>query len=427
VNPWRAIVHGILSRVTAGSIEIVESYPGGRTARFGPASGDLSARVVVNDPGLYGKLARSKSIALGTSYATHAWETDDLPSLLRIIARDISKADPVRRRFAPFLLPFQRLGSLRMLNTRDGARKNISRHYDLGNDMFELFLDRETMMYSAANFAAPEQSLEEAQRNRLEMICDALELQSSDHLLEIGTGWGGLAVHAASHRGCRVTTTTISHEQAEYARARVRAAGLEDLVEVQETDYRDLHGTYDKLVSIEMIEAVGWEWFDTYFERCSELLAPEGLFFLQSIVIDDSAYEIEKRTRSFANQVIFPGGCLPSVGSIQSSIGRRTDLRTVALEDISQSYVLTLQAWRDRFEAAVERLEELGYDEPFRRTWSFYLAFSEAGFAEARIRDVQMVFAKPRWAGAPRPIEAGNAESLPGRAGDAMEAGTAGA
>jgi cyclopropane-fatty-acyl-phospholipid synthase len=290
-----------------------------------------------------------------------------------------------------------------MLNTRSGARDNIAAHYDLGNEMFELFLDHESMMYSAAVYEDPAESLEQAQRRRLDIVCDSLELRGDDHLLEIGTGWGGLAVHAASRRGCRVTTTTISREQREYAEARVRAAGLDRLVTVVGEDYRDLAGRFDKVASLEMIEAVGWEWFDTYFRRCSELLNPDGLFFLQAIVVADQAYEIEKRTRSFANQVIFPGGCLPSIASIQSCIASQTDLRTVSLADISPSYVLTLRAWRERFEAATERLEELGYDERFRRTWSFYLAFSEAGFAEARIRDVQMLFAKPRWRGRPQP------------------------
>ncbi len=402
-RPWRRIVHSIMSRIEAGRIEVEERFPGGESVGFGPESAELRARIVVNDPDIYGKLVRSKSIAFGESYAQRGWETDDLYALLRIVARDIGKADPVRARFAPLLAPFQRLTTLKMLNTRSGARSNISRHYDLGNDMFELFLDHETMMYSAANYETRDQPLEEAQHNRLELICEQLELTPSDHLLEIGTGWGGLAVHAASSRGCRVTTTTISAEQASYARERVRAAGLEHLVTVEETDYRDLTGTYDKLVSIEMIEAVGWEWFDSYFEKCSDLLKPDGLFFLQAIAIADSAYELEKRTRSFANQVIFPGGCLPSVQSIQGSIASQTDLRTVALQDISESYVLTLRAWRERFEAATDRLIELGYDERFRRTWTFYLAFSESGFAETRIRDVQMLFAKPHWAGQPRP------------------------
>ena len=423
MNAARPIVHALLRRVRAGSIEVEERWPGGETISFGPPSSPLRARVAINDPGLYGKLARSKSVAFGRSYAARGWETEDLPALLRIVARDIGRADPLRRRLAPLLLPFQRLGSLGMLNTRAGARTNISSHYDLGNEMFELFLDRETMMYSSARFIDPAQSLEAAQRDRLDDVCRQLELRGDDHLLEIGTGWGGLAVHAASRRGCRVTTTTISREQREYAEARVRAAGLEDLVTVIGADYRDLEGTYDKLVSIEMIEAVGWEWFDGYFRRCSELLARDGLLFLQAIVIADSAYEIEKRTRSFANQVIFPGGCLPSVESIQGSISRCTDLRTVRLEDISPSYVLTLRAWRQRLEAAADRLEELGYDDRFRRTWSFYLAFSEAGFAETRIRDVQMLFAKPRWSGPPR--VASSPDGALERAADGAPAGGA--
>jgi len=401
-DPWRRIVLAVLRRIEAGSVELVETYPGGGGCRFGPASGPLRARVEVHDPRVYRRIVKSKSIGLGQTYADGLWETDDLVALLRIAARDVSRGDPLRRRLAPLLLPFQRLATLPMLNTRSGARSNIAAHYDLGNEMFELFLDREAMMYSCAYYETGEETLERAQHVRLERVCDALELKPSDHLLEIGTGWGGMAVHAASTRGCRVTTTTISREQREYAEARVTAAGLEDLIDVIGVDYRDLAGSYDKLVSLEMIEAVGWEWFDAYFRDCSRLLGPAGLFFLQAIVMTDGAYELEKRTRSFANQVIFPGGCLPSVESIQRSIARGTDLRTVALEDISASYVLTLHAWRERFDEATERLEELGYDERFRRTWRFYLAISEAGFAEARIRDVQMLFAKPRWSGRPR-------------------------
>jgi cyclopropane-fatty-acyl-phospholipid synthase len=401
-DPWRRVVHAVLRRIEAGSLELVERFASGRRLRFGPAATPLRARVEVRDPGAYRRVALSKSIGLGQSYAEGQWEADDLVALLRIGARDVTRGDPLRRRIAPFLLPLQRLATLPLLNTRSGARSNVAAHYDLGNEMFELFLDREAMMYSCAYFATGEETLERAQHIRLERICDALELKPTDHLLEIGTGWGGMAIHAASTRGCRVTTTTISREQREYAEARVVAAGLEDRISVLGADYRDLTGSYDKLVSVEMIEAVGWEWFDAYFRDCSRLLGPAGLFFLQAIVMTDAAYELEKRTRSFANQLIFPGGCLPSVESIQRSIARETDLRTVALEDISSSYVLTLRAWRERFEAATDRLGELGYDERFRRTWRFYLTFSEAGFAEARIRDVLMLFAMPHWCGRPR-------------------------
>jgi cyclopropane-fatty-acyl-phospholipid synthase len=255
------------------------------------------------------------------------------------------------------------------------------------------------MLYSSAVFERPDASLEEAQLARMERVCRKLELVSDDHLLEIGTGWGGMAAFAASQYGCRVTTTTISREQREYAEARVRAEGLEDRVTVLGADYRELDGSYDKLVSLEMIEAVGWQYFETFFRRCSELLEPHGLFFLQAIVIDDRAYEAEKSTRSFATELIFPGGCLPSLEVIQRCLARATDMRTAWLDDISSSYVLTLREWRRRFVAATDRLEELGYDEPFRRLWTLWLALSEAGFAEARIRDVQLLAAKPGWRG----------------------------
>ncbi len=338
-------------------------------------------------------------MGLGEAYAAGMWTADDLVEVARIGAREVGRMDGLRRRAAPLVRPVQRLGSLPVLNTRGGARRNIAAHYDLGNQLFELFLDREAMMYSSAVFEHEGQTLEEAQLARLERIFGRLELGPGDHLLEVGTGWGGLAVQAALRRGCTVTTTTISREQRSHAEARVRAAGVEGLVTVLGADYRDLTGRYDKLVSIEMIEAVGWQYFDRFFERCSELLEPRGLFFLQAITVDDRAYEAEKTTPSFATELIFPGGCLPSLEVIQRAVVRRTDMRPVWLDDISPSYALTLRIWRERFLAARDRLEELGYDEPFRRLWELWLAMSEAGFREARIRDLQMVIAKPGWPG----------------------------
>jgi cyclopropane-fatty-acyl-phospholipid synthase len=363
------------------------------------AGGGTPVRVEVRSPRAYVELARRRSVGLGESYAAGMWETNDLVALLRISAREVRRADPVRRRLAPLVRPLHRLGTLPLLNTRRGARRNIAAHYDLGNELFELFLDRDSMMYSSALFEHGDETLEEAQAARLERVCERLELVGDDHLLEIGTGWGGLAVHAASRHGCRVTTTTISREQREYAEARVRAAGLEDRVTVLGADYRDLEGRYDKLVSLEMIEAVGWQYFETFFRRCSELLEPHGLFFLQAIAIEDGAYEAEKSGRSLARDLIFPGGCLPSLEIMQRCIARVTDLRTVWLDDISASYVLTLRHWRERFVAASEKLSRLGYDEPFRRLWELWLAISEAGFHEARIMDLQLVAAKPGWRG----------------------------
>jgi cyclopropane-fatty-acyl-phospholipid synthase len=314
--------------------------------------------------------------------------------LTRIAARNMPALDRVRRRWHPVLGRAQRLGRLVPRNSRRGARANISAHYDLGNELFAAFLD-ERLMYSCAYFPHPEATLEEAQLAKLERICRQLELGPDDHLLEIGTGWGGMAIHAAAEHGCRVTTTTISREQHAYATARVRELGLADRVTVLDRDYRDLTGRYSKLVSIEMIEAVGWQYFPVFFERCSSLLAADGLMLLQAIVIDDDAYEVEKASKSFANTHVFPGGCLPSERVIGDLVAARTDMRRHWGDDITPHYAETLRLWRERFDRAAPDLARRGYDERFRRLWTFYLSFCEGGFRERRIRDVQLVFAKP--------------------------------
>jgi len=394
----RGAVHAVLARIRSGRVELRETRSHSMK-RFGPDDAPLRAAVEVHDPRFYDAVALRRSVGLGESYADRLWDSPDLVDLLRIGAKEMFRLDPTRRRLAPLARPVHRLAMLPLLNTRRGAWRNIASHYDLGNEMFETFLDTESMMYSSACFEHEDQSLEEAQRNKLERICGALELGPDDHLLEIGTGWGGLAVHAAREHGCRVTTTTISREQREYAETRVRAAGLEGLVTVLGADYRTLQGRFDKLASIEMIEAVGWEYFDLFFRRCGELLEPDGLMFLQAICIDDRAYEAEKSTRSFANRLIFPGGCLPSVERIHRCLASETDMRDVWLEDISPSYALTVRAWRERFIASSSRLEELGYDRRFRRLWELYFAISEAGFREARLSDVQILCAKREWSG----------------------------
>ena len=392
----RGAVHALLRRVRSGRLVLQEAWSDGQFA-FGPDDGELRATVVVHSPDVY-RLLRARA------------KRRPRPGIRRRALGHRRPRDPVPDRRArnrplrshsrppcPTERPLQRLATLPVLNTRRGARRNIAAHYDLGNEMFELFLDREWMMYSSALFERPDATLEEAQRAKLERICEALELRSDQHLLEVGTGWGGLALYAASRYGCRVTTTTISRAQREYAEGRIRAAGLEERVQVLGADYRELTGRYDRLASIEMIEAVGWEYFDSFFERCSALLEPNGLMFLQAISIDDRAYEGEKRARTFSNTLIFPGGCLPSLSAMQRSVARRTDMRPVRLEDIGSSYVLTLRHWRGRFMAASKQLAELGYDERFRRLWEMYFAISEAGFHEARLRDLQLVYAKPAW------------------------------
>jgi cyclopropane-fatty-acyl-phospholipid synthase len=340
------------------------------------------------------------SRGLAESYARGYWNTPDLTELIRVVARNTQPIDNFRRRLRPVLAPFQLAAGTSRRNGRRASRRQIAAHYDLGNELFELMLDP-TMTYSCTWFAHDDMTLEEAAVAKLELICERLGLGPDDHLLEIGTGWGGLAIHAAQTRGCRVTTTTISREQHDYALARVRAAALEDRVTILMRDYRDLRGHYDKLVSVEMIEAVGWRNFPLFFRRCSQLLKDSGLMLLQAITIDDRAYEVEKTAHTFIRSYIFPSGCLPSLEVIARCVARVTDMRAIWLHDLTASYVRTARAWRQNFERHTERLEQLGYDERFRRLWRLYLAYVEAGFAERRIGDVQLLLAKPGYRSEP--------------------------
>jgi cyclopropane-fatty-acyl-phospholipid synthase len=393
----RRLVLGVLAHVRHAELTIIE---GDRRLRLGApdATRPLQAVVHVHSPSFYRALLRG-SVGLCGSYMDALWDCDDLVALTRIAALNVRALDEARRVLAPVLIPFQRWARWLARNTPRRSRRQIAAHYDLGNELFELFLDP-SMMYSCAIFDSPTTTLEEASLCKLERVCAKLELGPDDHVLEIGTGWGGFAVYAAAEYGCRVTTATISREQHTYASARVHEAGLEDRVTVLLADYRDraqldLHGPYDKLVSIEMIEAVGWQFLRTFFERCSQLLRPDGTMLLQAIVIDDRAFHVEKAAKSFINTYIFPGGCLPSLEAISRSVARGTDLRQVGMEDITPHYAQTLACWRERFQAASGRLAELGYDERFRRLWELYLCYCEGGFRERRIQDVQLLLAKP--------------------------------
>jgi cyclopropane-fatty-acyl-phospholipid synthase len=393
----RWLVLRLLARTRGGELALVEQRA---RMHFGELIPERPLRAVVHvrSPRFYRQLLRG-SIGMCESYMDGLWDCDDLVSLTRIAALNVGALDSLRRVLAPVLIPMQRWARWLARNTPMRSRKRIAAHYDLGNELFALFLDS-TMMYSCALFEQPHSTLEEASLAKLERVCSKLALKESDHLLEIGTGWGGLAVYAARRYGCRVTTTTISREQHAYACERVREAGLQERVTVLLEDYRDhseidRRGGYDKLVSIEMIEAVGWQYFQTYFRRCSELLSDDGLMLLQAITIDDRAYHVEKAGKSFINTYIFPGGCLPSMEIISRSIARVTDLQQVQLEDITDHYATTLARWRERFLGASERLSELGYDERFRRLWELYLCYCEGGFRERRIQDVQLLLAKP--------------------------------
>ncbi|HEY0632007.1 MAG TPA: cyclopropane-fatty-acyl-phospholipid synthase family protein [Thermoleophilaceae bacterium] len=391
----RAIAERFLRRIGTGQLVVVES---GTRRVYG--SGPPVATVHVRCPRVWRKLLRG-SRGLAESYFEELWDSPDATAVIRLAARNAGGIDRFRRRLAPLRAPFQRVAALLVrTQTRRRAKRSIAAHYDLGNDLFELMLDP-TMMYSCALFERPGMTLEEASLAKLERVCERLQLGPEDHVVEIGTGWGGFAVHAAATRGCRVTTTTISREQHDWAVENVRRAGLEDRVTVLLEDYRDLTGTYDKLVSLEMIEAVGWRHFGTFFEKCSSLLAPDGLMLLQAITIDDRAYEVEKAGASFINTYVFPDGCLPSLEVISRCVSRRTDMQQLALEDLTPHYAETLRRWRDNFLSNVDRLRELGYDSRFQRLWTLYLSYCEAGFAERRIGDVMLLLAKPRHRSAP--------------------------
>ena len=386
----RGIALGLLARLRSGQLTVVE---GERRLVLG--HGSPQATVHVRSPRLWPRLLHG-SRGMAEAYAQGFWESPDLTAVVRVAARNARSLDEWRRWLAPVRVPLQSARGIRARNTHARSRRGIAAHYDLGNELFALMLD-ETMMYSSAYFPRRGMTLAQASRAKLELVCGKLGLRAGDHVLEVGTGWGGFAVHAARTRGCRVTTTTISHEQYEHARQRVRAAGVADRVTVLCEDYRDLRGRYEKLVSIEMIEAVGYRDFGTFFARCSNLLTADGRMLLQAITVDDRAYEVEKASRSFIRTHIFPGGCLPSLAVIARCVAQRTDMRTIEVRDLTPHYAETLRRWRANFEAATVRLEDLGYDERFRRLWRMYLAYCEAGFAERRIGVVQMTLAKPQW------------------------------
>lgn len=388
----RRAVHALLDRAHGGTIELRE-HGGSRT--FGTPAGSprLHTRIEVRDAAFHPALL-SGGAGAGRAYMDGLWDCDDLVALVRIAARAMPALDRWRERLLPLTAPWQQAAWRLRANTRARARERIAAHYDLGNTLFSRFLD-ETMMYSSAVFEHPGATLHEAQLAKLDRICQRLQLTPGERLLEIGTGWGGLALHAAQRYGMHVTTTTISREQHAYTTAAVRTAGLEDRVTVLLQDYRDLRGRYDKLVSIEMIEAVGWEHLDTYFAACGELLESHGAMLLQAIVHPHRVFRVEKASTGFINAFVFPGGSLPSLAAIERSLARRTDLRSVALDDITPHYARTLRCWRQRFDDAWPELRALGYDERFRRMWDLYLAYCEAGFRERRISDVQLLLAKP--------------------------------
>ena len=388
----RGAVHRALANIESGTV--VVSEPEGDSA-FG--AGEPVARLSVRSPAFYRSLVFGGSAGAGGSYMDGHWDCDDLTALVRIMARNRRALDGLDGRAAAPAALVAALGHAMRRNSPKGSRRNIEAHYDLGDELFRLFLD-DRMMYSSAVYDTGQETLDQASEAKLLRLCRKLDLQPGDHLLEIGTGWGGLAAFAAERFGCRVTTATISKAQHQHALALVAARGLESRVEVLLTDYRALSGRYDKLVSVEMVEAVGHQYLDAYFRTCARLLRPEGLMAMQAIVIRDASYRRALRRTDFIKRYIFPGAFMPS-NSVLAAAAGAADLTLVNLEDFGGDYALTLRDWRRRLDANRSQAAEAGFDERFLRMWRFYFAYCEGGFLERAISDVQMLFAMPGYRG----------------------------
>jgi cyclopropane-fatty-acyl-phospholipid synthase len=383
-----------LKRLQDGEITIVD---GGERLRFGhrTARCGLAVTIHVQDPQFWPLTASGGAVGAGESYIHGYWRCDDVTALVRIMVMNRQVLEEMESGFAArFQGVTRRALHWANRNSKAGSARNIAAHYDLGNPLYRLILD-DTMAYSCGIFLHEEATLHEASLAKFDAVCRKLALTPADHLVEIGTGWGGLAIHAAENYGCRVTTTTISREQHDFAKEKIAARGLSDRITLLFEDYRDLKGQYDKLVSIEMIEAVGAKYLDTYFAKCSSLLKPTGAMLLQAITIQDQFYAQALRSVDYIQRFIFPGSFIPSVTAIADSVCRATDMKLFNLEDIGPHYAPTLRMWRERFFANLSEVRRLGYPDSFVRLWEFYLCYCEGGFAERQLGDVQVLLTKP--------------------------------
>ncbi len=393
-NLARKLVLSKLQSLQHGKLEIIETYKDNDSSPLVFGHEGIRAKIYVLDAHFYGEIAFGGSIGAAEAYMLGYWITDNLTNVIRIMARSVTTTDTLEGSFATLAKPVLKTLHWLNRNTEAGSRKNIAAHYDLGNSFFELMLDH-SMMYSCGIFDSATSTLEQASAKKLDVICKKLALKSTDHVIEIGSGWGGFAIYAARNYGCKVTTTTISRAQFDLAQARIKSANLQDSITILLKDYRALEGKFDKLVSIEMIEAVGYQFYDTYFAKCANLLKPNGMALIQAITIVDQRFEQAKKSVDFIQRYIFPGSCIPSNTSMQNSITRASDLRLLDLQDIGPHYAPTLAAWRHNFFEKIEQVRALGYSEAFIKMWEFYLCYCEGGFEERALGDVHLLLAKP--------------------------------
>lgn len=387
----RRLMFAQLQKLKHGELLIVDQEG---THRFGDRHAALSVTIHVDHPQLYADVAFAGSVGAGEAYIRGLWRCDDLVPLVRLFVLNRDVLNGMDSGWAWLSKPFLKLFHFWNRNSKAGSARNIAAHYDIGNELYQLMLD-DTMAYSCGIFTTPESSLHEASVEKFDAACRKLQLKPTDHLLEIGTGWGGMAIHAAQNYGCRVTTTTISRQQYDLAKEKVRAAGLEDRITLLLDDYRDLQGQYDKLVSIEMIEAVGADYLDTYLRKCASLLKPEGAMLLQAITLQDQFYSQALKSVDFIQRYIFPGSFIPSINAISNSLTRATDLKIALLEDFGLHYATTLRHWRERFLAVLPAVRKLGYSENFIRMWQYYLCYCEGGFTERQLGLIQALLIKP--------------------------------
>ena len=390
---FRTIVLRLLNHLQLGHLKMFEQ--GQLIAEFGDKASELKAEIDIQKGDFYRRFLFGGSIGAAELFMDESWTTPNLTHVIQLFARNLPALDAAEAKFSWLLLPLQKFQHWRRNNSKRQAKENISAHYDLGNDLYQAFLDP-ALQYSSAVYPHADASLAEAQQHKLKRLCDSLELSAEDHLLEIGTGWGGMAVFAAKHYGCKVTTTTISEEQYSYTKELIEREGLTQQITLLKKDYRDLEGTYDKLVSVEMIEAVGLKYMPTFFKTCSRLLKSNGKMALQAITIADQRMKSYANSVDFIQKYIFPGGFLPSLTMMAEMFTKHTDMVMREVHDIGYDYAKTLADWRDNFNQAHPQLIDKGYDERFGRMWNYYLCYCEGGFWERTVSAVQLVATKPQ-------------------------------